>query len=222
MIRRPPRSTLFPYTTLFRSQWFIEHCFYVDDGLYSCNTTEEAAKLLKDTADVCSLGNLKLHKLMSNKADVLKNFPEEDLAHDIHLFEGGASFTERALGIEWCPSSDRFSFSSLSSVSRKITRRSMLKLVASHFDPLGFIAPTILTGKLILQRACQGLDWDEEVPTDIQEAWRAWVKDLESLSQIKIPRCLKPSNFGLSTPRAELHMFGDASEKGYGTCVCSV
>src|SRR5256885_3110341 len=22
MIRRPPRSTLFPYTTLFRSQWF--------------------------------------------------------------------------------------------------------------------------------------------------------------------------------------------------------
>ena len=200
-------------------QWFIEHCFYVDDGLYSCNTTEEAAKLLKDTADVCSLGNLKLHKLMSNKADVLKNFPEEDLAHDIHLFEGGVSFTERALGIEWCPSSDRFSFSSLSSVSRKITRRSMLKLVASLFDPLGFIAPTILTGKLILQRACQGLDWDEEVPTDIQEAWRAWVKDLESLSQIKIPRCLKPSNFGVSISRAELHMFGDASEKGYGTCV---
>src|SRR3712207_8706650 len=26
MIRRPPRSTLFPYTTLFRSQWTIEEC----------------------------------------------------------------------------------------------------------------------------------------------------------------------------------------------------
>src|SRR3989304_9338861 len=24
MIRRPPRSTLFPYTTLFRSDWFID------------------------------------------------------------------------------------------------------------------------------------------------------------------------------------------------------
>src|SRR5256885_9728350 len=23
MIRRPPRSTLFPYTTLFRSEWFV-------------------------------------------------------------------------------------------------------------------------------------------------------------------------------------------------------
>src|SRR3712207_9493746 len=25
MIRRPPRSTLFPYTTLFRSTWLVEH-----------------------------------------------------------------------------------------------------------------------------------------------------------------------------------------------------
>src|SRR6266581_7265690 len=25
MIRRPPRSTLFPYTTLFRSSWFFRH-----------------------------------------------------------------------------------------------------------------------------------------------------------------------------------------------------
>src|SRR5258708_24645295 len=25
MIRRPPRSTLFPYTTLFRSLWFCDH-----------------------------------------------------------------------------------------------------------------------------------------------------------------------------------------------------
>src|SRR5260370_20487459 len=24
MIRRPPRSTLFPYTTLFRSEWFLD------------------------------------------------------------------------------------------------------------------------------------------------------------------------------------------------------
>src|SRR3712207_7658584 len=26
MIRRPPRSTLFPYTTLFRSLWVATHC----------------------------------------------------------------------------------------------------------------------------------------------------------------------------------------------------
>src|SRR5256885_12831777 len=33
MIRRPPRSTLFPYTTLFRSISGIGGCFIVIDGL---------------------------------------------------------------------------------------------------------------------------------------------------------------------------------------------
>src|SRR5256885_4060177 len=34
MIRRPPRSTLFPYTTLFRSLWFFEgFTSYYDDLL---------------------------------------------------------------------------------------------------------------------------------------------------------------------------------------------
>src|SRR3712207_8808789 len=29
MIRRPPRSTLFPYTTLFRSSGFLHHCLEI-------------------------------------------------------------------------------------------------------------------------------------------------------------------------------------------------
>src|SRR5260221_11509110 len=35
MIRRPPRSTLFPYTTLFRSPWPETGCVTVD--VYVCN-----------------------------------------------------------------------------------------------------------------------------------------------------------------------------------------
>src|SRR3712207_9045520 len=27
MIRRPPRSTLFPYTTLFRSSWYVDETY---------------------------------------------------------------------------------------------------------------------------------------------------------------------------------------------------
>src|SRR5258708_17709803 len=32
MIRRPPRSTLFPYTTLFRSRVMRQHAFAAGDG----------------------------------------------------------------------------------------------------------------------------------------------------------------------------------------------
>src|SRR2546427_9754465 len=35
MIRRPPRSTLFPYTTLFRSEWLREVTHSPDAGLVS-------------------------------------------------------------------------------------------------------------------------------------------------------------------------------------------
>src|SRR3712207_7802058 len=35
MIRRPPRSTLFPYTTLFRSAWFDYFLKGIDTGVLS-------------------------------------------------------------------------------------------------------------------------------------------------------------------------------------------
>src|SRR3712207_9134950 len=40
MIRRPPRSTLFPYTTLFRSGDRLT-CVYVDHGLMRAGETEQ-------------------------------------------------------------------------------------------------------------------------------------------------------------------------------------
>src|SRR5438105_12846587 len=61
MIRRPPRSTLFPYTTLFRSrrprwktEWFGEVCF---SCLVLCNQrSEEHTSELQSRVDlVCRL-----------------------------------------------------------------------------------------------------------------------------------------------------------------------
>src|SRR3712207_6861743 len=37
MIRRPPRSTLFPYTTLFRSEVLRRDVFYYPDIVVSCH-----------------------------------------------------------------------------------------------------------------------------------------------------------------------------------------
>ena len=58
---------------------FIMQDFYVDDGLRSVDTPEEATKLLNDTRAIYSKGNLWVHKLLSNKSDVLKSFPEADV-----------------------------------------------------------------------------------------------------------------------------------------------
>src|SRR5260370_31543702 len=41
MIRRPPRSTLFPYTTLFRSQIFAGEAYLVETGVSNEEFTQE-------------------------------------------------------------------------------------------------------------------------------------------------------------------------------------
>ena len=43
--------------------------------------------------------------------------------------------------------------------------------------------------------------------------------ELSRLTQVQIPRCLKPASFGTTIVRAEMHTFSDASTKGYGACV---
>src|SRR6202167_2185737 len=59
MIRRPPRSTLFPYTTLFRSPACVEYCpvadcmFWVPDGPH--RSEEHTSELQSPWHLVCRL-----------------------------------------------------------------------------------------------------------------------------------------------------------------------
>src|SRR3712207_9117789 len=53
MIRRPPRSTLFPYTTLFRSIWLSMYNTIVNDNLLLSKFDDHSATLLsKEVADL--------------------------------------------------------------------------------------------------------------------------------------------------------------------------
>ena len=45
--------------------------------------------------------------------------------------------------------------------------------------------------------------------------WRGWLRELNSLRTLSVPRCFKPSGFS-AFARVELHHFSDASEYGYG------
>src|SRR5256885_9581706 len=56
MIRRPPRSTLFPYTTLFRSRRSIDHELLPDDRAFAPEALTPQS--LSEHDDVRSLGNV--------------------------------------------------------------------------------------------------------------------------------------------------------------------
>src|SRR2546430_8591633 len=61
MIRRPPRSTLFPYTTLFRSHWntgigeFVSSTAYFDRRVDETRSEEHTSELQSQSNLVCRL-----------------------------------------------------------------------------------------------------------------------------------------------------------------------
>ncbi|XP_071497070.1 uncharacterized protein [Diadema antillarum] len=66
---------------------FIQNDFYVDDGLKSVSTKEEAIDLIMRTRKMCERGHLHLHKIVSNSRKVPiddrgKDVKELNLLHD--------------------------------------------------------------------------------------------------------------------------------------------
>ena len=126
---------------------------------------------------------------------------------------------ERALGVQWRIESDKFGFN-INVKLRPPTRRGILSIAGSVFDPLGFAAPFVLTAKKILQDLCRiKLSWDDEIPAEYSARWQRWLTDLPKLSQFTIQRCLKPANFG-NIVTSQLHHFSDTSEIGFGSVSC--
>ena len=198
---------------------FIIDDFYVDDGITSVPTQDEAIKLIKDTTDVCKSANLRLHKFLSNDRRVLETIPEEDITSNLQgldLYKDKLP-SERTLGLEWCTETDSFIFTG-NLDDRPATKRGILSSVSQIYDPLGLLAPFLLQGRVIMQQSCQEVkNWDDEVPPTLKAKWERWKEDVKNLKHVKIPRCLKPNVFG-NVKRTEVHYFSDASLDGYGAC----
>lgn len=105
----------------------------------------------------------------------------------------------------------------MSAQERPFTRRGILSVVSSVYDPIGFLAPLTLPAKIMLQILCKmSYSWDEDIPQNYQLQWVGWLEDLKRLSTFNTPRCFKSKDFGQLTS-AQLHHFSDACENGYGT-----
>ncbi|XP_043209587.1 uncharacterized protein LOC122374727 [Amphibalanus amphitrite] len=198
---------------------FMKGDFYIDDGLISVPDAETAVKLIDTTRKLCARGGFTVHKILSNSIDVVKSVPMESRCAGLRSLDVGSGDlpVERTLGIDWDTDTDMLSIHVTPRV-REVTRRGILSVVSSFFDPLGLVSPFILRGKLLLRELCrEGCGWDDPVPSDVADAWKEWMESMLALKIVSVPRCYVEG--GLQDKMTvELHHFSDASAVGYGQC----
>lgn len=110
--------------------------------------------------------------------------------------------TIKTLGMYWLPKQDCFTYKLQANTPAGMTKREILSTIARLFDPLGLIAPVVISAKIILKEitlakhhhedgSSTSLDWDEPVPNSIAVKWQQFRQQLMNVNTIKIPRSVK-------------------------------
>src|SRR5207237_7192636 len=88
MIRRPPSSTLFPYTTLFRSEDLLAHWVADGEGLAEIVPARQVPRSEEHTSELQSHLNLVCRLLLEKKTQrgQQATLDDKDPAYYVHLY----------------------------------------------------------------------------------------------------------------------------------------
>ena len=133
--------------------------------------SDETAITLANQLIEMMLGGFRFTKFISNSRAVLDALPQSEVSLSVSI-DIDIEKCARALGVSWNTVSDIFTFPS-NVVRGGITKRGILRVTFSIFDPVGFLAPFVLVPKLLLQLLwAQGKSWNDDVDASIATQWR--------------------------------------------------
>ncbi|XP_073956541.1 uncharacterized protein [Choristoneura fumiferana] len=193
--------------------------FYMDDLLTGCDTVEEGKQIYSEMNDLLSRGGFELQKWSSNQEEL-----REMVTVEKREVEGNVELkidaVMKILGLTWNRSSDEFEYAvQLPDLRFPVTKRKVISDISRLFDPLGWLAPVIISAKIFIQKLwLSGIDWDDEVPPQLLREWHSYRKTLSHLVKFKLPRWIHTSK---SDEALELQGFCDASDDAYAAVVYS-
>jgi transposase InsO family protein len=196
---------------------------YVDDYLDSFDTHEEAIMVQQQICEIHSKGGFKLCNWLSNSMAVIKAIPQDLRASNFKSLDMSEVKTERVLGLFWKPDQDIITFS-LSYLKAQVdimqgkkipTKRSILSLFMSIYDPLGFLSILSIKARMILQSVWRSkIGWEDPIPEELRNPWNEWICELEKIPSFSLPRCY--SKLLSKAEEVQLHVFGDGSQEAFG------
>lgn len=194
--------------------------FYVDNCLQSLSSPQQARQLLDKMRALLASGGFEVRQWASNMPEVISHLPTEARSEgcELWLTANKADPQESTLGLRWhCPT-DTLGYKHREVSSTEPTMRNVYRVLASQYDPLGYIIPYTTRAKVLVQalwRTDRG--WDEPITDDLLSVWQQWESELPLLQSITMPRCYTPACADSNTSTVDLHIFCDSSEKAYGS-----
>ena len=95
-------------------------------------------------------------------------------------------------------------------------QKEILNHLSKIIDPLGFIAPVVIRGKILIQKLWQSkVTWDEPLSDDLQIEWKKVATDLNEAKRFTVSRWY----FDTHVMHPSIHCFADASQHTYGALV---
>ncbi|XP_062711297.1 uncharacterized protein LOC134289465 [Aedes albopictus] len=195
---------------------------YVDDMLMSTETEQEAIDLARNVKKIHAEAGFEMRNWISNCPQVLKALEEPQTKEKSLNLEDGV-VTEKVLGMWWNTTTDCFFFKisprydpELMSGQRRPTKREVLRTLMMIFDPLGLIGHFLMYLKGVLQEIWRtSVGWDEVIEEKQFGMWMEWLNVLPEVAKVEIPRCFRATTSIESSNEVQLHVFVDASEKGF-------
>ena len=140
--------------------------------------------------------------------------------HFNFLYQLAVPVTQNVLGISWNPNTDNMNIvvgeNLIHEDSWRYTKRKVLSLVSSIYDPLGWVSPLTVRGKIFLQTLWkEKMGWDQNLNPDQIKVIRDILVDLQRVGEFFFPRHILYEH-------TELHVFTDASSRAYGAGVYTV
>ncbi|GFW47451.1 integrase catalytic domain-containing protein [Trichonephila clavipes] len=178
------------------------------------DSLDSARKIVHELQNLMSAGGFELREWSCTHPEVLSDLPNT-LKTNIFSHSFDDESTQKILGLFWDLNEDSFKVRAVLS-DQVSTKRQMISIIARIFDPLGFVCPSTIILKIILQDLWKaGLDWDDEISSDILNIWNRFQAEISCLKQIKVPRYVQTQN----AKHCEIHGLCDASSKAYSAVI---
>ena len=149
----------------------IRENIYVDNVITRTQSIQEAVHLYSVSKQIFKGVAMNLRGWMSNSQEVLNEMPLCDRANRENM---------NVIGLTWFVKEDLLAMISQIRDENTLIKRTVLRQIASIYDPLGLYSPVTLRGKLFLQDLWnQRVAWDKHLTEQDKIPWFAIHKDFK-------------------------------------------